>query len=134
MVILFLQRAILHPVRGQILAELFLHHRFVIGPIAVHVVARAPLLFARSNLHFDEEIALPVGLDTPFAKKRSELLDQRLYLQHPILHAMRLQILAKLFHHHFFVIGPVADVHPGNGLTFEGDDMCVQILSRNNIP
>jgi hypothetical protein len=36
---------------------------------------------------------------------------------------MRLQIFPKLLHHHRFVIGPVTDVHLGNGFAFEGDDV-----------
>ena len=44
-------------------------------------------------------------------------------LQLPILHPMRLQILAKFFLHHRFVIGPVADVHLRDGVPFEGDDV-----------
>ena len=42
-------------------------------------------------------------------------------LQRAVLYAMRSQILAKLLHHHRFVIRPVADVR--NGFAFEGDDM-----------
>jgi len=48
---------------------------------------------------------------------------EQLPFQLTILHPMRLQILAKLFHHHFPVIRPVADEHLCNGLAFEGDDV-----------
>ena len=41
---------------------------------------------------------------------------------------MRSYILAKLFHHHGFVIRPVADVYLGNGLTFEGDDVGADVV------
>ena len=44
-------------------------------------------------------------------------------LQRAVLYAMRSQILAKLLHHHRFVISPVADAHLCNGFAFEGDDM-----------
>ena len=44
-------------------------------------------------------------------------------LQRPIFHAVRSQILAELFHHHGFVIRPVAHVHLRNGFAFEGDDV-----------
>jgi len=36
---------------------------------------------------------------------------------------MRGQVLAEFFHHRRFIIRPVADVHLGNGLAFEGDDV-----------
>ena len=36
---------------------------------------------------------------------------------------MRSQILAELLHHEGFVIGPVADVHFGDGVAFEDDDL-----------
>jgi hypothetical protein len=45
----------------------------------------------------------------------------KLSFQRPIFHSMRGEILPKLFLHHRFVIGPVADVHFGNGVTFEDD-------------
>jgi hypothetical protein len=35
------QRAIFHPMRGEVFAELFGHHGFVIRPVAVHVIARS---------------------------------------------------------------------------------------------
>ena len=41
---------------------------------------------------------------------------------------MRSQILPELFNHHRFVIGPVADVHLGNGLTLEDDEMCADAI------
>jgi hypothetical protein len=37
--------------------------------------------------------------------------------QHPVLHALRGEILAE-FIHHSFVMGSVADVHPGNGMAW----------------
>ena len=36
---------------------------------------------------------------------------------------MRSQILSKPFLHHGFVIGPVADVHFGDGVAFEDDEV-----------
>ena len=36
---------------------------------------------------------------------------------------MRSRILPKLLLHHRFVIGPVADVHFGNGVAFEDDEV-----------
>ena len=36
---------------------------------------------------------------------------------------MRGQIFPKLFLHHRFVIGPVADVHFGDGVAFEDDEV-----------
>ena len=36
---------------------------------------------------------------------------------------MRSEIFPKLFLHHRFVIGPVAEVHLGNGVTFEDDEV-----------
>lgn len=36
---------------------------------------------------------------------------------------MRGQIFSKLLLHHFFVIGPVADVHLGDGVAFEDDEV-----------
>ena len=36
---------------------------------------------------------------------------------------MRSQILAEFFQHHRFVIGPVADVHFGQRLAFEDDEV-----------
>ena len=36
---------------------------------------------------------------------------------------MRSQILAELFRHHHFVIGPVADVHFGDRVAFEDDEV-----------
>ncbi len=36
---------------------------------------------------------------------------------------MRSQILPEFLLHHRFVIGPVADVHLGNGVAFEDDDV-----------
>ena len=36
---------------------------------------------------------------------------------------MRSQILPEFLGHHGFVIGPVADVHLGNGVTFEDDEV-----------
>jgi hypothetical protein len=53
-----------------------------------------------------------------------------LSFQCPVFDSVRSEILAVYLHHHFFVIGPIADVHLGNRLAFEGDDV-VQILSRN---
>ena len=47
----------------------------------------------------------------------------RLSFQRSVLHAMWRQILPKFFLHRGFVIRPVADVHPGNGITFEDNEM-----------
>ena len=46
-----------------------------------------------------------------------------LAFQHPILHAMRGQIFSKFLLHHGFVVGPVADVHLGNRVAFEDDEV-----------
>ena len=51
------------------------------------------------------------------------LLDQRLSLQRSVFHSMRSQILPKLFHHHRFVIGPIPDVHFGDRVAFEDDEV-----------
>src|SRR5512138_2597131 len=44
-------------------------------------------------------------------------------LQHPVLHAMRRQILPILFAQHGFVVGPVAQIHLRLAVVFEGDDV-----------
>jgi len=36
---------------------------------------------------------------------------------------MRGEVFAKLFDHHRFVIGPIADVHFGNGVAVEDDEV-----------
>ena len=46
-----------------------------------------------------------------------------LSLQRAIFHAMRSQILAEFLHHERFVIGPVANVHFCNRVTFEDDQV-----------
>ncbi len=43
---------------------------------------------------------------------------------------MRSEILPKLFLHHRFVMGPVADVHLGNKLAFEGNDVCANSIKE----
>jgi hypothetical protein len=53
---------------------------------------------------------------------------QKLSLQRPILHTMGREILRKFFLHHGFVIGPVADLHLGDGVAFEGDDVSANEL------
>jgi len=51
-----------------------------------------------------------------------------LSLQRSIFHSMRGQILPGFFLHHGFVIGPVADVHFGNRIAFEDDDVCADAV------
>jgi len=43
---------------------------------------------------------------------------------------MRLKILPEFFHHHGFVIRPVAHVHLGNCLSFEGDDVGADSIEK----
>ena len=47
----------------------------------------------------------------------------RLALQCSIFDPIRSQIFAEFFLHHRFVIGPVADVHLGDGVAFEDDEV-----------
>ena len=56
-----------------------------------------------------------------------------LSLQRSILHTMRSQILAEFFHHHGFVIGPVAQIHLRNGLALEGDDVRADSIEEPSI-
>ncbi len=53
-----------------------------------------------------------------------------LSLQRSVFDSMWSQILPKLFLHHRFVIGPVADIHPGNRLASEGDDVSVDAVEE----
>ena len=40
-----------------------------------------------------------------------------------VLDSMRSQIFAEFFDHHGFAVGPVAEVHLRNGITFEDDEV-----------
>jgi hypothetical protein len=85
-------------------------------PYKAYVFARALLLFARSNLPVNEEIASsPYGL--------LAIHDCDLSFQRSIFHPMRSQIFPKFLHHRCFVIRPVADVHLRYGVAFEDDEV-----------
>ena len=43
---------------------------------------------------------------------------------------MRSQVLAKLLHHEGFVVGPVADVHFGDGVAFEDDQVSTDAVEE----
>jgi len=43
---------------------------------------------------------------------------------------MRSEVFSKLFLHHRFVIGPVADVHLGNRIAFEDNQMCADAVEE----
>jgi hypothetical protein len=43
---------------------------------------------------------------------------------------MRGQIFAELFLHHRFVIGPISDVHFGDGVAFVDDEVCADSIEE----
>jgi len=43
---------------------------------------------------------------------------------------MRSQIFPEFFLHHGFVIGPVADVHLGDGVAFEDDEVGADVIAH----
>ncbi len=55
---------------------------------------------------------------------------ENLSLHRSIFHLMLGEIFAKHFSHHRFVIGPVAKVHLGNGISFRGNEVGADVVDE----